>query len=132
MSKIHEKISAVEGYITSIIENLPENVEKYKSDDIIRRASERYFEMIIEGLIDIAFMFISKKKFRIPEDDIDAFRILKEKKIINESLYKRLKLAKGMRNFIVHQYGKIDDELVYEAIRDDLEKDAKEFLKRIK
>ena len=53
-------------------------------------------------------------------------------KIIPESLCKKLKEAKGMRNIIAHEYGKIDDELVFEAITEQLEKDINEFISLIK
>ena len=75
---------------------------------------------------------IKEKKLRIPEDDIDAFNILLENKIIDNYLAARLKNAKGMRNIISHQYGKIDDEIVFESITEELNRDAKEFVEKIK
>ena len=33
-----------------------------------------------------------------------------------------------MRNFIAHQYGQINDKLVYGAITEELEKDVKKFI----
>lgn len=41
---------------------------------------------------------------------------------------KLLKNAKGMRNIISHQYGKIDDEVVFEAITEELCRDIKKFV----
>ena len=38
----------------------------------------------------------------------------------------------GMRNIIVHEYGRVEDELVFEAVSEQLEKDVKEFIKAIK
>ncbi|MBS3136528.1 DUF86 domain-containing protein [Candidatus Woesearchaeota archaeon] len=73
----------------------------------------------------------SNNKFRIPEDDIDSFKILKENGIISDRLYKSLKEAKGMRNFIVHQYGRINDKLVFESITENLAKDIRELISRI-
>ena len=37
-----------------------------------------------------------------------------------------------MRNIISHQYGKIDDEIVFAAITQELDDDAREFIKIIK
>ena len=73
-------------------------------------------------------MIIALKNFRIPEDDADSFSILKENGIINNEMYKSLKEAKGMRNFIVHQYGQINNGLVYEAITKELKEDIIKFL----
>ena len=36
-----------------------------------------------------------------------------------------------MRNFIAHQYGQINDKLVYEAIKQELGKDVKKFISLI-
>ena len=66
------------------------------------------------------------------ERENEIFDILYKNKIISEILTKKLKNAKGMRNFIAHQYGKIDDVLVYHAIFEELEKDINEFLDNIK
>jgi len=109
-------------------ETVPNTFEEYESNKIIRAACERYFERVAEAVTDLAFIVITQKKFRIPEDDIDSFRILEENGVIDNELYNRLKDAKGMRNFIAHQYGQINDKLVYEAITEDLEKDVKKFI----
>ena len=54
--------------------------------------------------------------------------ILEGENIINKDLAKRLKEARGMRNIIAHQYGKINDEIVFESITSELIKDVGEFL----
>ncbi|MBS3104805.1 DUF86 domain-containing protein [Candidatus Woesearchaeota archaeon] len=74
---------------------------------------------------------INEIKLKIPEDDIDAFNILLENKIIDENLASKLKNAKGMRNIISHQYGKIDDKIVFEAITEDIDKDVEKFVEQI-
>ncbi len=110
------------------METVPTTLKEYESNRIIRAACERYFENIVEAITDLAFMLIAKNKFRIPEDDIDSFKVLKEKGIINDKLYTHLKDAKGMRNFIAHQYGEINNKLVFEAITEEIGKDVKEFI----
>ena len=131
MSKIKDKINEVNTYLEELSSIVPAKFDDYKSNNLVKAGCERYFEKIVESMTDIAFMVIIKRKFRTPEDDIDAFKILLENKIIGEGLYKKLKQAKGMRNIISHQYGKIDDEIVFEAITEELEKDVKEFISLI-
>lgn len=128
MSKLKEKINEIQNFLNDLMEATPNTLEDYQTNKIVRAACERYLEKIIEAITDLAFIVIAKKKFRIPEDDVDSFKILEENGIINNELYRRLKDAKGMRNFIAHQYGQINDKLVYEAIKEELEKDAKEFI----
>lgn len=89
-------------------------------------------EKIVEGFTDLAFLIIKQKNLAMLEDDADAFNLLCEKKIISRELAKRLKQAKGMRNVIAHQYGNIDDEVVFEAISRHLANDTSNFLKKIR
>lgn len=131
MDRITDKIKEIEQYLSELAGIMPQTFEEYSSDNLVKAACERYFEKIVEAATDLAFLVIAKNKFKVPEDDIDAFRILSEKKIISEDLYKKLKGAKGMRNILAHQYGKVEDELVFEAVTERLENDVNLFLKEI-
>lgn len=128
MSKINEKITQIQGFLDELMETVPATLEEYESNRVIKAACERYFENIVEAITDLAFMVISQKKFRIPEDDIDSFKILEQNGITSNELYKHLKDAKGMRNFIAHQYGEINNKLVFEAIKEEISKDVTEFI----
>lgn len=128
MSKIKDKINEVHLYLDELSKIAPNEFDDYKSNNVLKAACERYFEKIIEAIMDIAFMVIVKRKLRMPEDDIDAFKILLEHKIIDEGLCKKLKQAKGMRNILAHQYGTIKDEIVFEAIKEELDNDVKKFI----
>lgn len=132
MTRIDDKINEINQFLEELQGLIPSSFEEYKSSIEKKAACERYVEKIVEAATDLAFLVIKSKKFRIPEDDFDAFNILLENKIINNDLTSKLKNAKGMRNIISHQYGKIDDEIVFEAISEALEKDVKEFIGRVK
>ena len=128
MSRITDKIAEIEEYLSELEEFMPNDFEEYLNDIKTKAACERYFEKIIEAITDIAFMIIVKRKLRMPEDDIDAFKILLEHKIIDEELCKKLKQAKGMRNILANQYGTIKDEIVFEAIKKEVDNDVKKFI----
>ena len=132
MKRINEKIDEITELIEQFRSIVPSNLDEYKSNLEKRAACERYFEKIVEAVVDLAFLFIKFKKLKIPQDDADAFNILLDNKIIDNNLSVRLKDAKGMRNIIAHEYGKIDDEIVFEAITKELEKDVRDFIKNIK
>ena len=131
-SRINDKILEIEGYIQELNEILPQTFEEYISNFEKRAACERYFEKIIESVVDLTFLVIQGRKLKTPEDEESSFMLLSKEKIISDELAKKLKDAKGMRNIIAHEYGKIDDELVYEAITEQLEKDINEFIDVIK
>ena len=132
MTRIKDKIKEIEEYVDQLKEMVPESLEEYKSNREKKAACERYVEKIVEAVTDLAFLIIKTKKMRIPEDDADAFTILLENKIIDNGLAMRLKNAKGMRNIISHQYGKVDDEIVFEAITEDIDRDVRIFIDKAK
>ena len=130
--RINDKIKELEKYLEELIEIKPDNLEDYISDFKSKAACERYAEVIIEAVIDLAFFSIKEKKLPSPESDLEAFDILAQNKIISVELAGRLKDAKRMRNILAHEYGKIDDEIVFTAIKDELEKDVTDFINSIK
>lgn len=128
MTRIEDKINEINQFLEELESLVPSSLEEYKSSIEKKAACERYVEKIVEAVTDLAFLVVKDKKLRIPEDDIDAFNILLENKIIDNDLASKLKNAKGMRNIISHQYGKVDDEIVFEAITEELDKDVREFI----
>jgi len=132
MSRINDKIEEIEKYLQELNEIIPAEYEEYISNLEKRAACERYFEKIVEAVVDLAFLTIRNKNLKMPEDEESSFSIFAEQNIISEELAEKLRNAKGMRNIIAHEYGKIDDELVFEAVSEHLEKDIKEFINIIK
>ena len=132
MTRIKDKIIQMNEFLAELKEIAPTNIDEYKSSLEKKAACERYVEKIVEAATDLAFLIVKIKKFRLPEDDADAFNILSENNAINTSLAARLKAAKGMKNVIAHQYGKINDEIVFEAVSESLEKDMREFIDAVK
>jgi uncharacterized protein YutE (UPF0331/DUF86 family) len=47
-------------------------------------------------------------------------------------LSERLIDSRGMRNFIVHKYGEIDDSKVFYALKEEFITDVREFMDNIK
>lgn len=129
--RIEDKINEIETYLEELLEILPITFEEYK-DIKTKAACERYFEKIIEAVVDLAFLIIKDRHFKIPEEDKEAFDIISKEGIITPTLTQRLKEAKGMRNLIAHEYGSVDDEIVFEAITEQLERDVREFISQIK
>lgn len=135
--KIKDKIEELTGYLQKLLEITPANLEEYKTDWKTKAASERFCEKIAEATVDLAFLIFKEelekdKNIKIPKDDPDVFEILREKGIISERLCKRLAELKGMRNWLAHEYEEVDDEIVYNAITSELQRDVEEFIETIK
>ena len=99
--------------------------QKYTLDDLkrdytLRGAVERYFELSIECVIDIAEIIISDLKLQRPEEYREAIDILGEKGIIpNEFAYYFAPIA-GFRNILVHEYAKVDLKEVHRHLQENL------------
>ncbi len=132
MTRIKDKINEVSEFLEQLQKIAPGSFDEYKSNIEKKAACERYIEKIVEAVTDLAFLVIKSKKLRIPEDDADAFNILWESKVIDNKLAAKLKSAKGMKNIIAHQYGKVDDEIVFESITEELDRDVREFIGLVK
>jgi len=131
MTRIKDKINKIKEFLDELEGIIPTSFSEYKSSIEKKAACERYVEKLVEAITDLAFLVIKNKKLKIPEDDIDAFNILLENKIIDGSLASKLKSAKGMKNIISHQYGAVDDEIVFHSITEELANDVEEFIKAI-
>lgn len=132
MSRIEDKISEINKFLEELESIIPSSFEEYRSSLEKKAACERYVEKIVEAATDLAFLIIKDRKLRITQDDADAFNVLLDSKIIDKDLAAKLKNAKGMRNIISHQYGNIDDEIVFESIAKELGRDVGEFIGKAK
>lgn len=113
---------------------LPEK-DEYLLDLIRRRACERTVESAIESLIDISAMIVSIEQLGLPADEASIFDMLVNKTILSKEIAENLKDMKGFRNILIHRYGNVDDELVYNYLTtclndfDEFEKEIKTYMK---
>lgn len=131
--RIKNKTAEIEEFLENLEEFRPSTLEEYQKDILKKSACERLIEKTIEAIIDLSFLIAKHKRIYLPEDtsNKEIFDILEKNKIISEELCKKLHDAKGMRNIISHEYGKVNDEIVYESLKEEIIKDAKEFINRI-
>lgn len=129
--RVNDKIIEIEKFLEELETTFPLDFETYKRNWKIKDIFERHFEKIIEAVVDIAFLIIKQKNLGLPKDDQSSFDILSNHNIISKELSENLKDAKGMRNIIIHEYGKVDDKLVFGAVTEQLEKDVREFIQKI-
>lgn len=110
------KIDALDGYLKEIREILPVDFEEYRRIEK-RRACERLLQVSIECIIDICGLIVSGLRLGLPAEEDDLFEKLEQAGIISPSRKEALKGMKGFRNILVHEYGRIDDRMVYELLR---------------
>jgi len=89
-------------------------------------ATKYNFIVAIEAMIDICNRIVSKERFGQPQDYSGLIRLMLEKDVLDEELAKRLIRMVKFRNMLVHLYWKVEDEMLYEYLRSNLN-DFKEF-----
>jgi uncharacterized protein YutE (UPF0331/DUF86 family) len=129
--RILSKFDQLEGYLEELEKIKPVDFEIYESSIEKKRACERLLQISVETVIDICNIIVSELKTGLPSDEEDMFSKMRKNKIISKEMEKDLIGMKGLRNILVHRYGEIEDELVFEVLSEkltDFEKFKKEVL----
>ncbi|MCL5976573.1 MAG: DUF86 domain-containing protein [Nitrospirae bacterium] len=130
MEEINAKIAVVQERVRRLSAFSEISIEAYLKDFITKDAVERNIEVAIQACIDIAKVIIKKEGLREPEDNKGVFVVLAENGIISEESLKFLIPMAGTRNVLVHGYDKIDDTIIFGALKKHLS-DFYRFLKEI-
>jgi uncharacterized protein YutE (UPF0331/DUF86 family) len=76
--------------------------------------------LAVENCIDIAAHIISENGWGVPGSASEMFYLLEDRGILDPELTERMIKAVGLRNLIVHEYGKIDLNLLFATVRKNL------------
>jgi uncharacterized protein YutE (UPF0331/DUF86 family) len=76
--------------------------------------------LAVENCIDIAAHIISENGWGVPGSASEMFYLLEDRGILDPELTERMIKAVGLRNLIVHEYGKIDLSLLFATVRNNL------------
>ena len=118
---ILRKLSALEEYLKQIEEYRAISADQYAKDWKTQRVIERTLQMMVEICIDIAGHIISDKRYRVPISYADSFSVLAENKIVDNNLSQSLEKMAKFRNVVVHDYDRIDGEIVIGILRNNID-----------
>ncbi len=102
----------------------PDSLEDYRKEDCIVLNLQR----ACEAVIDIAMYEVSTKRLGVPQSKREAIELLYKNNLIEEKCYKNIKNMIGFRNIAVHDYRKIEPEILQDVIENHL-KDLEDFAK---
>ena len=127
---IESRLRFLREYLNDLKDYETISLSDYKTNKKDQRFVERTLHLACECCLDIAAHIISRVGLREPTDNKDLFIILFENRIISESTHRALiKMAK-FRNIIVHDYARIEPEIVIGILKKDIE-DFKQFAQQI-
>jgi uncharacterized protein YutE (UPF0331/DUF86 family) len=114
------RLEKLRGYIQTLKSVQKTDLEKFKKDPFIHGAAERYLHLSIECLLDIGNHVIADHGYRKPEAYSEILKILAEEDVISEKLFRELEGMASFRNVLVHDYLKLDLDMVYQVIKEKL------------
>lgn len=118
--RVLSKLDQLEGYLDELDKIKPASLELYEKSIDKKRGCERLLQLSIEIVIDICNILVSELRLGLPSDEEDSFSKLEKKKLISKGMKTKLVNMKGLRNILVHRYGEVENELIYENIFENL------------
>lgn len=97
------------------------NLENLKSDMIRYWGIERGIQISIESIIDIANIIISVSDKEKPDTYRESMLILSEIGVVTKQFSQRLANMAGFRNILVHDYIRVDPEIIINVLKIDIE-----------
>jgi len=109
------KIGQLDGYLRELSSIAPETRGQYKGIEK-KRACERLLQLCVEAVIDICSILVAGLRLGLPAEEDDLIRRLTGKGVLSPELGDKVREMRAFRNILVHEYGRIDDDLVFEAL----------------
>lgn len=131
--RILAKVDQLDGYLKELRQIAPSSFDEYRKPEK-KRACERLLQIAIEAVIDICHLLVTGLRLGLPAEEDDLFEKLAQAGIISPQMKETVKRMKGFRNILVHEYGDVDDQIVYEMASErlgDFEAFKKEILQAL-
>lgn len=96
------------------------NKDSLKEDMIRYWGIERGIQICIECVIDIGNIIISVTDNDKPSTYKETMITLSQMEVIPEKFSKKLSKMVGFRNILVHDYAKIDEDMIIHILKDEL------------
>lgn len=115
------KLADLDQYVTQVSEYRGIGVEAYRADWKVQRIVERTLQMAIEVCVDIATHVIADRRLRVPATYADAFDVLAEAGLLPSAEREAMGRMVGFRNVVVHEYARVDAEVIVRILREHLD-----------
>jgi len=112
--RVLAKLDELEGYLGELRAVVPERFEGYQRIET-KRACERLIQVSVEAVIDICALLVAGLRLGLPGEEDDLFERLSRHGAISGPMAATLRRTKGLRTLLVREYGRINDELVFET-----------------
>jgi len=124
------KAGSVKRHLNRVFEKRNTDLRTFLKDIDIQESILFNIQMAVQNCIDIAAHVISDEGLGVPGSTNEMFYLLEENGYLNNEITEKMVKAVGLRNLVVHEYGKIDLDRIFEVAHKDIS-DLNEYLKSI-
>lgn len=114
--RILTKLDDLDSYLDELRSVAPASLDAYLRVET-RRACERLVQVAVEAVIDVCALLVTGLRLGLPAEEDDLFEKLVSREVVSRPMADTLRRMKGLRNILVHEYGRVNDVLVFEAIQ---------------
>jgi len=101
----------------SVLKSESEAGEDRREDPIWLRGVKYTFVTAIEACVDVAQHICATEGWGPPADNGDAVRLLGDHGVCTPGLARSIRQAVGFRNVLVHDYIRVNDEIVIDRLK---------------
>lgn len=116
---IVEKIADIENSIALLDKIASIEKEDFLNDQVVISGAKYQLILAIEAAQSICNHLVARMAKEAPKSYADCFRILEKSHILSKELTLKLASMAKFRNLLVHQYGRVDDSIVYNILKND-------------
>lgn len=113
--RILAKVDEVDGYLRELRGVAPQSLTDYRRVEK-KRACERLLQIAVEATIDVCSLLVAGLRLGLPGEEDDLFDKLEQAAVLSKGMSDTPRAMKGCRNALVHDYGRVDDEIIFEAV----------------
>ena len=115
-----KKISGMRHNLSRLREQQSFTIEAFKDNLDAQDIVLHNLRLAIQGAIDISTHIISDEGWGIPGSLNEIFYILQDKGVLTSELTEKMVSAVGLRNILVHEYEKVNLDIVYDIFQNHL------------
>lgn len=118
---ILNKAASIERCLQRIVEEYAGNQQNLIANQTKQDAIVLNLQRACETAIDLAMYVVSQRKLGVPQDSRDAFALLQTAGMLPSGLVQRMQRMVGFRNVAIHEYTRLNLEVVHSIITKQLD-----------
>ena len=115
------KAASIERCLQRILEEYAGDKQNLVANQTKQDAIVLNLQRACEASIDLAMYVISQRRLGVPQDSRDAFTLLQTAGILSSDLATRMQRMVGFRNVAVHEYTRLNFDVVHAIITKQLD-----------